>query len=97
MAAKALIDEGSRNLSGFVHQQLGLNAMYAGRLLQGFDHVREQARFNLGSVGSAAAIRDKEITDDTLAALIHKERIAVDSAAIDGRRIARLVRGITWR
>jgi hypothetical protein len=53
MAAEALLQEGLRNLSGVVRQQLRLHAMNAGRLLQGFDDVRKQAFFDLVTAGTA--------------------------------------------
>src|SRR5450756_242991 len=88
MAAEALLQEGARDFSGVVRQQLRLHAMNAGRLLQGFDDVGEQAFFDLvasriaASVAARVADRfaDKEVADHALALLVDKEGVAKDAA-----------------
>ena len=84
MAAESLLQEGTRDFSGVVRQQLRLHAMDAGRLLQGFDDVGEQLFFDLVTVGSARSIADEEVSDDALALLVDKEGVAEDAAALDG-------------
>src|ERR1700687_369908 len=88
MAAEALLQKGARDFSGVVRQQLRLHAMDAGRLLQGFDDVGEQALFDLVTVGTAGSVADrvadKEVADDALALLVDKEGVAEDAAALDG-------------
>src|ERR1035437_5615201 len=68
----------------------------AGRLLQGFDDVGEQAFFDLvaariaASVAARVAARvadifaNKEVADYALALLVHKEGVAEDAAPLDG-------------
>ena len=59
MAAETLLQKGPRDFSGIVRQQLRLHAMDAGRLLQGFDDVGEQAFFDLVTIGTAASVADE--------------------------------------
>src|SRR5208283_4621480 len=84
MAAEALLQEGARDFSGVLRQQLRLHAMDAGRLLQGFDDVCEQLFFDLVTAGTAGSIADKEVADDALALLVDKEGVAEDAAALNG-------------
>ena len=75
-----------------MRQQLRLDTMDAGRLLQGFDDVREQALFDLvavGTTGSVASrvadrVADKEVADNALILLIDKEGVAENAAPLDG-------------
>ncbi len=71
-----------------MRQQLRLHAMDAGRLLQGFDDVREQSFFDLVAVRSATSVADRvadeEIADNALILLIDKEGVAEDAAPLDG-------------
>src|ERR1039458_2972226 len=88
MSAEALLQKGPRDFSGVVRQQLRLHAMNAGRLLQGFDDVGEQAFFDLVPVVAATSVADrvadKEVADHALILLIYKEGVAKDAAALDG-------------
>src|SRR5437879_261955 len=92
MAAEALLQEGARDFSGVVRQQLRLDAMDAGRLLQGFDDVSKQSFFDLvavGTTGSVASrvadrVADEEVADNALILLVDKEGVAEDAAALDG-------------
>ena len=85
MPAETLVDKRPGDDSGLVHEQLRFDAMDAGRLLQGFDHVREQPGFHFVRIRQAAAVGDKKISNHALAAFVNKKRIAEDSSAIDGR------------
>src|SRR5260370_11541062 len=74
--------------------------MNAGRLLQGFDDVSEQAFFDLVAARIAASVADrvanrvagsvadrvadKEVADHALALLVDKEGVAEDAAPLDG-------------
>src|ERR1700686_740858 len=62
--------------------------MDAGRLLQGFDDVGEQALFDLVTVGTAGSVTDRvadeEVADDALILLVHKKGVAENAAALDG-------------
>ena len=86
MAAEALLQKGTRDFSGVVRQQLRLHAMDAGRLLQGFDDVGEQAFFDLVTVWTARAPSGgtKEVANDALALLVNKKGVAKDAAALNG-------------
>src|ERR1019366_9652875 len=84
MAAETLLQKGARDFSGVVRQQLRLHAMDAGRLLQGFDDVGEQAFFDLVTVGTAGSSADEEVADDALVLLVDKEGVAEYAAALDG-------------
>src|SRR6266849_5372830 len=88
MAAEALLQKGTRDFSGVVRQQLRLHAMDARRLLQGFDDVSEQAFFDLVTVGTTGSVADrvadKEVADNALVLLVHKEGVAEDAAPLDG-------------
>jgi hypothetical protein len=59
MPAEALLQKRTRDVSGVVRQQLRLHAMDAGRLLQGFDDVREQSFFDLVAVKPATLVADR--------------------------------------
>src|ERR1039458_2913217 len=83
MPAETLCDEGLRDNSSFVHEQLRFDAMDARRLLEGFDHMREQSRFSFGRIRHAPAISDKKIANYPFAALVNKKRVAEDLSAID--------------
>src|SRR5580658_3609692 len=85
MTAETLLHKGLRDDSGFVHEQLRFDAMNSWGLLQSFDHMGEQPRFHLVGIGQAPAVRNKKISNNTLAAFVNKERIAENSSAIDGR------------
>src|ERR1700687_5414073 len=93
MAAEALLQKGARNFSSVVRQQLRLHAMDAGRLLQSFDDVSEQALFDLVPVGVASSVAgrvadrvpDKEVADDSLILLVNKKGVAENAATFDGR------------
>src|SRR6266478_8654790 len=82
MAAEALLQEGTRDFSGVVRQQLRLHAMDTGRLLQSFDDVSEQTFFDLVAVGTtgsvASRVADKEVADNALILLVDKEGVAED-------------------
>src|SRR5580700_6401368 len=92
MPAEALLQKRTRDVSGVVRQQLRLHAMDAGRLLQGFDDVREQSFFDLVAVKPATLVADRvadrladeEIADNALILLIDKEGVAEDAAPLDG-------------
>src|SRR4029077_15750527 len=92
MPAEALLQKGTRDFSGGGRQQLRLHAMDAGRLLQGFDDVREQSFFALAAVRTATSVADRvadrlaneQIADDALILLIDKEGVAEDAAPLDG-------------
>src|SRR5258708_28573223 len=88
MPAEALLQKRTRDFSGVVRQQLRLDAMDAGRLLQGFDDVREQSFFDLVAVRAATSVADRvadeEIADNALILLIDKEGVAEDAAPLDG-------------
>src|ERR1700681_1778001 len=88
MPAEALLQKRTRDFSGVVRQQLRLHAMDAGRLLQGFDDVREQSFFDLVAVrttGSVAdRVADKEVADNTLVLLVDKKGVTEDAAPLDG-------------
>src|SRR5258708_37049267 len=62
--------------------------MDTGRLLQSFDDVSEQTFFDLVAVGTtgsvASRVADKEVADNALVLLIHKEGVAEDAAPLDG-------------
>src|SRR5258708_20699617 len=66
MAAEALLQEGARDFSCVVRQQLRLHAMNAGRLLQGLDNVRGQSPFDLMPVGTSTAVADENVAHNTL-------------------------------
>src|SRR5579863_4113367 len=83
MALKPGIKKRLRNCIGVVCQQLSLNSMNAGRLLQGLDHMVEQAELNLPRVGEPAAVGHIEIADHSLAAFVDKKRVTEDAAAVD--------------
>src|ERR1700732_5560819 len=88
MPAEALLQKRTRDFSGVVRQQLRLHAMDAGRLLQGFDDVREQSLFDLVAVRTATSVADRvadeEIADNALILLIEKEGVADEAAPLDG-------------
>src|SRR6266481_5701061 len=88
MAAEPLLQEGTRDFSGVVRQQLSLHAMDTGRLLQSFDDVSEQTFFDLVAVGTtgsvASRVADKEVADNALILLVDKEGVAEDAAPLDG-------------
>src|SRR4029077_12916354 len=88
MAAEPLLQKGTRDFSGVMRQQLRLHAMDSRRLLQGFDDVGEQALFDLVPVGTAGSVADrvtdKEVADNALVLLVHKEGVTEDAAPLDG-------------
>ena len=92
MPAEALLQKRTRDFSGVVRQQLRLHAMDAGRLLQGFDDVREQSFFDLVALRTATSVADRvadrladeEIADNALILLID---MAISSSS-SGRRSA---------
>src|ERR1700722_1085450 len=84
MTLKSRFQKRTGDGAGVMSQQLCFNAMDAGRLLQGFDDVSQQAQFHGTRIGKAAAVRDKEIADHSLAAFIDEKRIAEDFPAVNG-------------
>src|SRR5580704_1839829 len=87
MPAEALLQEGTRNLSGLMRQQLGLDAMDARRLLQGFDDMGEQPFFDFATAWTAKGVvnsfTNKQVPDNPLALLINKKGVAKDAAPLD--------------
>src|ERR1035438_4587688 len=83
MPAESLRKKGTGNFSRVVGQQLRFHTMDPGRLLQGFDDVREQPLFNLAPVGSSSSIAHKQVADHAIALLVHKKRIAKNVAALN--------------
>src|SRR5258708_36071910 len=70
MAAEPLLQEGTRDLSGVVRQQLSLHAMDTGRLLQRFDDVSKQSFFDLVAVGTSTSVANRDsdrVTDEEVA------------------------------
>src|SRR5579862_1595410 len=59
--------------------------MNSGRLLQRLDNMSQEPHFDFASIGQAAAVRNVEVSDDSLVALIDKERIAENASAVDRR------------
>ena len=84
MTLKSLIQKRPRHAPGFVRQQLRFDAMDPGRLLQSFDHVRQQLKFDFVRVRNTASVRHKQIADHSLAAFIHEEAVTENAAALDG-------------
>src|SRR6478735_8767378 len=64
-----------------MRQQLRFNAVNARRLLQGFDHVRQQAALDLLATAAIIARTNEKISDHSFTALVNKERIAEDFTA----------------
>jgi hypothetical protein len=69
-----------------MHQQLRLDAVDPRRLLQGRDHVGEQAMFQLvmpvPSVAAAAPVGYEQVPDHSLAALVDEEGVSLDVAVL---------------
>src|SRR5580704_14930328 len=84
MALEALIEKRPRNASRIVGEQLRLDPMDAGGLLQRLDYMREQLYFDFVRVRNPAAVRDIKIADHSLAAFIHKEAVTENAPAING-------------
>src|SRR5258708_7488573 len=85
MTMEPLLRKRSRYGAAQVHQQLGFNALDAGGLLQGLNHMSEQAFFYLQGTLAAAAIGHIEVANHSLAAFIDKKRIPRDSSALHCR------------
>ena len=84
MPAESLLEKRPYHLSGFMRQELRLDAMDSGRLLKGFDHVRKQPFLHFLTVGGAASIANEEIANDTFALFINEKRISKNITALDG-------------
>src|SRR5271155_4576919 len=54
------------------------------RLLQSFDHMRQQLNFNLVRVRQPVAVGDEKIADHSLAAFVNEKAVTEDAAALDG-------------
>ena len=65
-----------------MHQQLCFNAVDSRRLLQSLDHVRQQPRFYIHTVGSPISVRYEKIANYALAAFVYEERISHDSSPL---------------
>src|SRR5579871_2280886 len=74
-------------------QQLRFHPMDSRRLLQGFDHMRQQPDFYLTRIRQAAPVCYKQIADHSLAALVNEKRVPKDTAAVN-RGIARKDLGV---
>ena len=85
MTAESLRHEGARDFAGLVRQQLRLDAVNAGRLLQRFDHVGQQPLFDFAAVQAASAIVHKQVADHALALFVDKKGVTANTAALDGR------------
>jgi len=83
MALESLIEKRPGYTSGFVRQQLGFDAMNAGRLLQSLDHMGQQPDLYIASICGAPAVRDEKIADYPLAALINEKAVPENKAAFD--------------
>src|SRR5512141_383184 len=79
IAAEPLLEKWAGDHAGLVHQELGLHAMDARRVLERLDDVGEQ--FGLKPVAIAAVAYGAvniQVADDALAALIDEEGVSVD-------------------
>src|ERR1700731_2191378 len=85
MALESCLRKRARNRVSFVGEQLRLHSMNSRRLLQRLDNMCQQLHFNIARVGKPVAVADVEVANHSLVALVDKERIAEDAAAIDGR------------
>src|SRR5580704_13110142 len=84
MALESLIQKRPRHAACLMRQQLRLDAVNSGRLLQRLDHVREQFQLYLARVRKPPAVRHKKITNHSLAAFVDKKAVAENAAAVDG-------------
>ena len=69
-----------------MNQQLRFDAVDAGRLLQGFDHMDQQPAFDLLRAGSAISISvsHEQIADHSFITFIDEKGVAEDLAPVDG-------------
>ena len=84
MPAETLLQKWPDRLTGFVRQQLRLDAMDTRGLLQRLNDVSEQALFNLVPVWSSASVADKQIANHSFTLLINKKGVPENIAALDG-------------
>ena len=84
MALESLLEKRAGHTPGIMREQLRLHTVDAGRLLQRFNHVGQQAELNLSSVGKTAAVSDEQVANHALAAFIDEKRIAEDASTVDG-------------
>src|SRR5216683_2467609 len=87
VAAESLIEKWLRGGTGFMRQQLRLNAVDAGRLLQRLDDVRQQAAFNVFAVSILCAIfavTHEQVADHAFVVFVHEKRIPEDLATRNG-------------
>src|SRR5579872_1704880 len=84
MPLESRFQERPRDDLGFMREQLCLDAVNPGGLLQGLNDMRKQPDLDIASIGQAAAIRDEEVADHAFAPLVHEEGIAKYPAAING-------------
>src|SRR5581483_6297516 len=80
MTLETGFEERPRNHVRLVREQLRLDAVNSGRLLQRLDDVRQQTDFDLTGVRQPVAVHDVEIANNSLAAFIDEKRIAEDAS-----------------
>src|SRR5258708_25008099 len=85
VALESRIQKRTRNRVGLVRQELRLHPMDPRRLLQSLDNVGQKPYFDFASVWQPAAVRNVQIANHSLVALIHKERVTENPAAVDCR------------
>src|SRR5436190_22353955 len=81
MPAEAVVQKWLRCRARFVRKKLCLDAMNSRRLLQGFDHVREQPIFHFLAVEPVLAFADEQIANDAFVAFVDEEGVPEDLAA----------------
>ena len=86
MAAESLLQEGARNFSCVVRQQLRFDAMDPRGLLQGLNDVSQQPLFYLAPVrlGRLRSIAHEEVSNHALALFVNEKGVSKNTAAFDG-------------
>jgi hypothetical protein len=85
IAAETLVYERGDEVIGGMDEELGLDPMQSGGLLESADGVAKQLQLDgVATVTSGIGILDEQIADDALGALINEKTVAVDASALDG-------------
>jgi len=90
---KARLDKWTRYYFRVMGQQLGFDAMDAGRLLERLDDVGQKVQFHFSRVWQSRTVRNVQIADHALASFIDEKGVAEDATAID-RSVSRQDLGI---
>src|SRR5438034_9425516 len=83
MPLESLLQKWPCHCASFMHQQLRLNAVHPGGLLQSVNDVREKLALDLIRVAWLLAVVNEQITNDALTSLVHEERVTEDASTIN--------------